>query len=106
MNAGNYAAVVTISASGDANTPQTVVVNLTINPPAEEEEEAIDALDTDKLLDIGYNYPEKAVIVEGVIVKTYYAEKSKGQPTFLDFHDPYEGYFTCIIWKEARSLSE
>ena len=106
MDAGDYAAVVTISASGAANTPQTVIVNLTINPPAKEKEEAIDALDTDKLLDIGYNYPEKVVTVEGVIVKTYYAKKSKGQPTFLDFHDPYQGYFTCIIWKEDRQTDE
>jgi hypothetical protein len=68
MNAGSYAAVVTISAPGAANTPQTVVVNLTINPPAEGEEgkveeegrveeEVIDALDTERLLDIGYNHP-------------------------------------------------
>jgi hypothetical protein len=37
-------------------------VNLTINPPAKEEEgkveeEVIDALDTERLLDIGYNHP-------------------------------------------------
>ena len=107
MNAGSYPALVTISAQGAANTPQTVVVNLTINPPVEEEEdkveeEIIDALDTEKLLDIGYNHPEKAVTVQGVIVRTYYAQKSKGKPTFLDFHDPYEGYFICIIWEEDR----
>jgi hypothetical protein len=117
MNAGSYAALVTISAPEAANTPQTVVVNLTINPPVEEEdgkaegesveerkveEEVIDALDTEKLLDIGYNHPGKVVTVEGVIVRTYYAKKSKGKPTFLDFHDPYEGYFTCIIWEEDR----
>ena len=117
MNAGSYAALVTISAPGAANTPQTIVVNLTINPPAKEEEgkveeerveegkveeEVIDALDTERLLDIGYNHPEKAVTVEGVIVRTYYAKKSKGNPTFLDFHDPYEGYFICIIWEEDK----
>jgi hypothetical protein len=113
MNAGSYAAVVTISAPGAANTPQTVVVNLTINPPAEGEEgkveeegrveeEVIDALDTERLLDIGYNHPEKVVTVEGVIVRTYYAKKSGGKPTFLDFHDPYEEYFICIIWEEDR----
>ena len=79
---------------------------MTINSPAEEEEEVIDALDTDRLLDIGYNYPEKAVVVEGIIVRTYYAKKSKGQPTFLDFHDPYQGYFTCIIRQEDRQTGE
>jgi hypothetical protein len=117
MNAGSYAALITISAQGAANTPQTVVVNLTINPPVEEEEgkveresveereveeEVVDALDTEKLLDIGYNHPEKVVTVEGVIIRTHYAKKSKGKPTFLDFHDPYEGYFICIIWEEDR----
>ncbi|MCK4354230.1 MAG: hypothetical protein KAW83_03145 [Dehalococcoidia bacterium] len=40
------------------------------------------------------------------MVRTYYAEKSKGQPTFLDFHDPYEGYFKCIIWQEDRQTGE
>ncbi len=117
MNAGSYAALVTISVPGAANTPQTVVVNLTINPPVEEEEgkvegesveereveeEVIGALDTESLLNIGYNHPGKVVTVEGVIVGTYYAQKSKGKPTFLDFHDPYEGYFICIIWEEDR----
>jgi hypothetical protein len=106
MDAGNYAAVVTISASEATNTPQNVVLNLAINAAAEEEGEIIDALDTERLLDIGYNYPEKVVIVEGVIVGTYYAEKSNGQPTFLDFHDPYEGYFKCIIWKEDGQTGE
>lgn len=111
MDAGNYAAVITISAPEAANTPQTVVVNLTVNPPAEEEEgkveeEVIDALNTDKLLDIGYSHPDKVVTVEGVMVRTYHAKNSKGQPTFLDFHDPYEGYFKCIIWKEDRQTGE
>jgi hypothetical protein len=65
-------------------------------------EQVIDALDTDKLLDIGYNQPDKIVTVEGDIVRTYYAIGSKGQPTFLNFHDPYEGYFTAVIWGDDR----
>jgi len=65
-------------------------------------EQVIDALDTDKLLYIGYNQPEKIVTVEGDIVRTYYARGSKGQPTFLNFHDPYEGYFTAVIWEDDR----
>lgn len=36
--------------------------------------------------------------VEGTIVGTYYASSVNGKPTFLNFHMPYEGYFTCIIW--------
>lgn len=107
MTTGNYAAIITISAPGVSNTPQTVVVNLTINPPpAEEAEQVIDALDTDGLLEIGYSPPEEVVTVEGIVVRTYYAEKSRGQPTFLDFHDPYEGYFKCIIWQEDRQTGE
>ena len=103
MSAGSYDAVITITAPSAANAPQAVAVNLAINPPAKEEEKVIDALDTDRLLDIGYNHPEKVVTVEGVIVRIYYA---KGQPTFLDFHDPYEGYFKCIIWKEDAQGGE
>ncbi len=107
MITGNYAAIISISAPRASNTPQTVVVNLTINPPpAEETERVIDALDTDKLLEIGYSHPKEVVTVEGIVVRTYYAEKSKGQPTFLDFHDPYEGYFQCIIWQEDGQTGE
>jgi len=65
-------------------------------------EEVISALDTDKLLDIGYNHPEKVVTVEGVIVKSYYCQSCKGKPTFLNFHDPYQGYFSALIWGDDR----
>ena len=41
--------------------------------------------------------------VEGTVVTTYYAETSKGKPTFLDFHDPYEGYFKGLIWGNDRA---
>ena len=36
--------------------------------------------------------------VEGKIVRTLRYEK--GNIIFLDFHDPYEGYFEVIIWRE------
>ena len=65
-------------------------------------EQVIDALDTDKLLDVVYHQPDKIITVEGDIVRTYYAKGSKGQPTFLNFHDPYEGYFTAVIWGDDR----
>jgi len=65
-------------------------------------EQVIDALDTDKLLDVVYHQPDKIITVEGDIVRTYYAGGSKGQPTFLNFHDPYEGYFTAVIWGDDR----
>lgn len=40
--------------------------------------------------------------VEGVIAGSYYARSSKGKPTFLNFHIPYEGYLTCVIWGSDR----
>jgi len=108
---GSYAAIITIAALGASNTPQTIVVNLTINPPPVQEteptaEQVIDALDTTKLLQIGYSHPEEVVTVEGVIVRTYYAKNSEGKPTFLDFHDPYEGYFMCVIWQEDKQTGK
>jgi len=114
LDAGNYAAIVTIYAIEATNSPQTIAVNLTVNQAVDEEErekeveeeEIIDALNTAKLLDIGYNSPEQIVTVEGIIVRTFYAKESKGQPTFLDFHDPYEGYLICIIWKEHKQTGE
>ncbi len=41
-------------------------------------------------------------VVEGIIVGTYYAADTKSKPTFLNFHEPYQGYFTCIIWGADR----
>ena len=109
MTAGNCVAIIAISASGVSSSPETVIINLAINPsPVEEEEQEqiINALDTELLLDIGYDYPEGIVTVEGFIVRTYYAQKSRGKPTFLDFHDPYEGYFKCVIWEEDKQSPE
>ncbi len=48
------------------------------------------------------DYVNQFVTVQGTIVLTHYAEDSKGQPTFLNFHDPYEDYFTCVIWGDDR----
>ena len=69
-------------------------------------EELFDALDTEALLDIGYSEPDKTVIVEGVVVRGFYAETSKGSPTFLDFHDPYHDWFKCVIWREDKETLE
>lgn len=41
-------------------------------------------------------------VVEGTIVGTHYASDTKSQPTFLDFHKPYQDYFKCIIWGRDR----
>jgi len=50
-----------VSAPGASNTPQTVVVNLTIDPPlAENAERVIDALDADKLLSFIFQVKRRA----------------------------------------------
>jgi hypothetical protein len=98
MDSGHYVALAIVSAPGAINTPQTAVVSLSIKPPHGQEEEVIDALDTETLL----AHAGEVRIVEGIVVTTYYAEKSKGKPTFLDFHDPYEGYFKALIWDDNR----
>jgi endonuclease YncB( thermonuclease family) len=70
--------------------------------PVAPSEEVFDALDTEALLDIGYSEPDRVIVVEGVVVRTFYAETSSGSPTFLDFHDSYQDWFTCVIWGEDR----
>jgi hypothetical protein len=41
-------------------------------------------------------------VVEGTIVGSHYSADIESQPTFLDFHKPYQGYFKCIIWGRYR----
>jgi PKD repeat protein len=41
-------------------------------------------------------------MVEGIVVGTHYAADVKSQPTFLDFHKPYDRYFKCLIWGRDR----
>jgi hypothetical protein len=36
------------------------------------------------------------------IVRTYYCSSCSGQPTFLNSHDPYRGYFTAVVWGDNR----
>lgn len=47
-------------------------------------------------------YIGQTKVVEGTIVETYYAANTKGEPTFLNFHKPHQGYFKCIIWGSDR----
>jgi len=44
------------------------------------------------------------VTVEGPVVSTYHAERSKGSPTFLNIGKPYpaRGRFTVLIWGRDR----
>jgi len=46
-------------------------------------------------LDAG-NYIGQTKTVKGTIVMTF--KYTKGKIIFLNFHDPYQGYFTAIIW--------
>lgn len=46
-------------------------------------------------LDAG-KYIGQTKTVEGTVVKTF--RYTKGNVIFLDFHDPYQGYFTVVIW--------
>ena len=46
-------------------------------------------------LDAG-NYIGQTKTVEGTIVRTF--KYTQGNIIFLNFHDPYQGYFTAIIW--------
>jgi len=98
MDSGHYVALAIVSAPGAINAPKAAIVNLSIKPPHGQEEEVIDALDTETLLD----HAGEVRTVEGIVVRTHYAEKSEGKPTFLDFHDPYEGYFKALIWDDNR----
>jgi len=41
------------------------------------------------------NYAGQSKTVEGTVVRTY--TSSKGN-VFLDFHDPYQGYFDAVIF--------
>jgi micrococcal nuclease len=48
------------------------------------------------------SYIGQTKTVEGIVVGSYHASQLKGEPTFLDFHKPYEGYFKCVIWGSDR----
>jgi hypothetical protein len=98
MDSGHYVALAIVSAPGAINTPQTAVISLSIKPPHDEEEQVLNALDTETLL----AHAGEVRIVEGIVVRTHYAEKSKGKPTFLDFHVPYKEYFKALIWDDNR----
>ena len=41
-------------------------------------------------------------IVAGEIVLASYRPEISGDPTFLNYHDPFEGYFTALIWGDDR----
>ena len=102
MKAGEYVALIIVLSPEAANSLQTAMVNLSVYSPDQQGNSVTDALNTEQLLKTGYNYPGQTITVEGTIVTSYYAQGYKGEPTFLNFHDPYQGHFTAIIWGEDR----
>jgi hypothetical protein len=76
----------------------TSVVACTGPAPSSDECLVINALATDELL----SRQGEIKIVQGIVAGAYYAESLEGQPIFLDFHDPGEGYFKAIIWGDNR----
>ena len=70
----------------------TPTLPLTSSPPKTKWKRSDE--DVISYLDAG-NYIGKTKNVEGTIVKTF--KYTKGKIIFLDFHDPYQGYFTAII---------
>ena len=41
--------------------------------------------------------------MDGSVAGTFYASTSRGRPTYLDFHEPYQGFFKVVIWGEDRA---
>ena len=89
------------------SSPGKYTVTLTaMGPGGSSKEIKVDYIEVDDAI-IGWeeagDYIGQYKIISGVIVGTYYAEDVKGKPTFLNFHMPYEGYFTCVIWGSDRA---
>ena len=77
----------------DENTPSTPV-RILVDETVENNNDVISYLDAD-------DYIGQTKTVEGTIVNTF--KYTKGNVIFLNFHDPYEGYFTTIIWSSDWS---
>ncbi|MDI6811183.1 MAG: thermonuclease family protein [archaeon] len=74
--------------TGISTSPSTPIPSSTEAKWKSSGEGVISYLDAD-------GYIGQVKTVEGTIVTTF---KSKDKVIFLDFHDPYEGYFKAIIW--------
>lgn len=77
----------------EKKTPSAPVQVLT-DEMIENSNEVISYLDAD-------DYIGQTKTVEGTIVNTF--KYTKGNVIFLNFHDPYEGYFTAIVWSSDWS---
>ena len=77
----------------DENTPSPTV-RVLVDETVGNNNNVISYLDAD-------SYIGEIKTVEGTIVDTF--KYTKGNVIFLNFHDPYEGYFTAIIWSSDWS---
>ncbi len=82
-----------VEETADGNTPSAPVQVLT-DETIKSVNDVISYLDAD-------DYIGQTKTVEGTIVDTF--KYTKGNVIFLNFHDPYEGYFTVIIWSNDWS---
>jgi uncharacterized membrane protein len=87
-SAGNYTVSLAVMGSGGSDV-ETKVEYIKIGSEIISWEEAA-------------SYVGQHKVVEGTIVGAHYAADTKSQPTFLDFHKPYQDYFKCVIWGRDR----
>jgi PKD repeat protein len=88
MAAGDYTVSLAIMGPGGSDV-ETKIEYIKVTPGVIKWEEAA-------------SYIGQYVVVEGVVVNSYYAEDTTSRITFLDFHKPYDDYFKCIIWGSDR----
>jgi PKD repeat protein len=86
--AGHYTVSLAIMGAGGSDV-ETKIEYIKVTPRVIKWEEAA-------------SYIGQYVVVEGVVVNSYYAADTTGRITFLDFHKPYDDYFKCIIWGSDR----
>jgi len=51
---------------------------------------------------VAKDYIGQNKVIDGVVVGARYATNVRGKPTFLNFNNPYSGYFTCVLWDSDR----
>jgi hypothetical protein len=91
---GKYSVTLTVTGRGSSNSI-TKTGFITVLQPEKIGAETINWKDAG-------NYVGKKGTVEGTIVVTRYLNSTNGKPTFLNFNNPYKGYFTCLIWGSDR----
>ena len=80
-------------------TPTIIPTPTTLQTPTPQIQTPAATPEVISFLDAG-KYVGQVKTVEGTIVRTYKCTKCRHKVIFLNFHDPYEGYFRAIIWEE------